>query len=89
MTTMHQLLAPRVLRLVLGFCTCGVTVTAVMGVWLAVLCCDVAGNPANAYGALTNALTSAVKQFKAAYPDREVSPRCDRTAHGAHEGSSC
>jgi hypothetical protein len=34
-----------------------------------------AGNPANAFGALTNALTTAVKQFKAAYPDREVSPR--------------
>lgn len=33
------------------------------------------GNPANAFGALTNALTTAVQQFKAAYPDREVSPR--------------
>lgn len=33
------------------------------------------GDPANAFGALTNALTSAVNQFKAAYPDKEVSAR--------------
>lgn len=34
-----------------------------------------AGDPSQAFGALTNALTTAVKQFKQHYPDREVSAR--------------
>jgi len=33
------------------------------------------GDPALAYGALTNALTTVIKQFKEAYPDRNISYR--------------